>query len=196
MERILQQHPSLHIEQLSIYEHVHGEYRNFAYNTVTLQVFSEWSKFLHVKPSMLNFVIKCMWKMCLPNYFMKAKNNSVRLKKFRFRRKITVCSRRNKDSKGGNSKWCTLPVSSKSPAFTGLNSGRYGCYSCAFWKVWLLQLCILGSHFCTCTNGKQRSSREQILIVTQIITNSNNKKTHLKWLYINYQLDALIIIYS
>lgn len=41
-----------------------------------------------------------------------------------------VCNRRNKDSIDSDSKRCTLPSSSKSPAFTGVNSGRYGCYSC------------------------------------------------------------------
>lgn len=50
--------------------------------------------------------------------------------KFRLRRKVTACNGRNKDSKGGDSKRCTLATNSKSPAFRGLNSGRYGCYSC------------------------------------------------------------------
>ena len=41
MERIFQQHPSLHMEQRSIYGQVHGEYRNFAQSTVTMQVIFE-----------------------------------------------------------------------------------------------------------------------------------------------------------
>jgi len=41
MERILQQHPPLHMELLSIYEQVHGQYRYCAKNIVTLLVFFE-----------------------------------------------------------------------------------------------------------------------------------------------------------